>query len=512
MSEAPSNPSAAEPEKVSILKEWVLPIVLGLAFGVGILFMWPGLATRIASVFRSDTDRLVAAWDPFNEDPEYVDKLEKQIRDLGREAREDLLATYRKVTPAGPEDIDGDAHKLWVAQLLARDPFNDTRSLVDILKDKSAAKWDRRIAAAALFDVLGKDADPELVCDPLLEWLEDETVVQHGIPSQRLKQMRSLGVLPPDRDARLVAALVKIAATPTKVKSAEEIVQHIAASDRQSTIHQLGTIVAKDAEVKKLMWKIALDEKESVNARVAAVRSLSENDQFKEEDIDLWKRAAKAEHDVVRQCVAENLFRSPDPAFNETLAALHRDRNSLVRAGSIDAQNRRSQPTMLGRELYEELLEDASPSVRWQALLSAGRFKDNVADLTRRQGQILRHLETSDLEEDIMGAILALRMMTNQTFGFAESDVDVPRMDVSESAVAAFIADKEGRATAIKRWRETLSGSAIFTDADQKAVLERLRKHPDPENVKHAEIALGLRAPDPAPKDGGGAQDDGEEK
>ncbi len=502
MSEAPSNQSAAEPQQGSILKEWVLPIVLGLAFGVGILYMWPGLATRIASAFRSDTDRLVAAWDPFNEDPEYVDKLEKQIRDLGREAREDLLATYRKVTPAGPEDIDGDAHKLWVAQILAREPFNDTRSLVDILKDKSAAKWDRRIAAAALFDVLGKDVDPELVCDPLLEWLEDESVVQHGIPSQRLKQMRSLGVLPPDRDARLVAALVKIAAEPTKVKSSEEIVQHIAASDRQSTIHQLGSIVGKDPEVKKLIWKIALDEKESVNARVASVRALSENDQFKEEDVELWKRAAKSEQDVVRQCVAENLFRSPDPAFNETLAALHRDRNSLVRAGSIDAQNRRSQPTMLGRELYEELLEDASPSVRWQALLSAGRFKDNVADIARRQGQILRHLEKSDLEEDIMGAILALRMMTNQTFGFTESDVDVPRMDVSESAVAAFIADKEGRATAIKRWRETLSGSAVFTDDDQKAVLERLRKHPDPENVKHAEIALGLRAPDPEPKDG----------
>ena len=474
---AHETPSEA---KGGILREWVIPIVTGLLLGGALVYGWK----HGRELLRSDVDKVVAEWS--YGDLEENDRLRDEIRKLGKESRADLLKAFRATeVPANPDGEE--EQKVWVGQTLAGDPFFDTRSLLEIARDPAAPVWDRRCAAAALIHTLQKDVDPTAVTEPILGWIEDLTLFDHLIALTSVRQLRSDAVFPPDQEDRLRKGLVQLASSGARPVPADEYDAMRLVSDRERVLRLLGGLVSHD-DVKELVWSLASDENEDVRVRVAAVQTLASNRQFDEADLPRWKQLSQSADVTVRQTVAENLQATPDPAFDSILAPLHVDAGAFVRKGSIETQVHRGRPTMLA--VMDLLLEDADPWVRREAMVACGVFKTTIDGAGARQGQILRILETSDEEADIEGALIALNLMTGQSFGLAAGDVDGRAQRVSETAVTAFMADVEGRRAAVEKWRQHIGGQAVWTDADRRKTLEKMLSHADPDNVARAKSEL----------------------
>lgn len=470
-----------------ILREWVLPIVIGLALGVGIVKVWRGWGNEALRVFDSGAWKIISKWEygSFEEN----DALAAEVKALGKESRADVLASFRRIeVPERPYDGE-DEWKTWVATLLVGEPFFDSRSLLEICHDGSAPLWDRATAAAALVQLLRKDVNPDAVSDPLLRWLENLEPTDHNIPLRAVQQMRSDGIFPPDQDGRLLKALLALSAKDARrkpeIREEAEDEAVFVASDRCRALRFAGTFVTDDS-VKALLWSIAEDETDDVQVRSIAIQTLASNKQF--EDVGRWKKIAASADGIVRQTVADNLVQSPDAAFDAILAQYHTDAEAMVRKSSVETQVQRKRPTML--PVMDLLLEDYEPWVRREALIACGTFKDHLDGLGAREGQILRLLGTSAAEEDVEGAILALHAITGQCFGFAESDIDASNGEVRPAALKAFMSDVEGRKVAVEKWRAHLGGTAVWTDSDRRKTLEKLAKHADPENVKRAEAEL----------------------
>jgi hypothetical protein len=301
-------------------------------------------------------------------------------------------------------------------------------------------------------------------------------------------QLRSDRVFPPDQEPRLRAGLLKIATRSGSRSPADEEDAERQQNDRETAVHFLGDFLTED-DAKAALWGIAVDDTDSSSVRSAAVQVLVAGKQLT--DIDGWKVVAKARDPIVRQTVADNLAQSPDPAFDAVLAPLHQDEGEFVRKSSIEAQVARNRPTML--PVADLLLEDVSPYVRFETLVACGVFKNHLDGMGARQGMILRLLETSETDEDIQGAILALHMITGRTFGFRSGDVDVARREVSDAWTASFKADAEDRKRTVQQWREHLGGTAVWTDGDRMQVLQKLLDHADPANRDRAKAELAKR-------------------
>lgn len=478
----PDTATAGEQKKPGgVFREWILPIVIGLALGVGIVKAWQH-TDQVLQMFDSAAWKIVARWEygSFEEN----DKLSGEVQALGKEARADVLDAFRRIeVPAHP--YGEDEWKTWAATLLVGEPFFDSRSLLEICKDTKAPVWDRSAAAAALVQLLRKDVNPVAVVEPLLLWLENLDVSDHNIPLRAVQQMRSDGIFPPDQDDRLRKALLRLSARDSRPKPEDEDEQVYISSDRTRALRFAGTFVTQD-DVKKLLWTIALDDTDDVQVRSVAIQTLAGNKQF--DDIEPWKKLAASADGIVRQTVADNLSNSQDAAYDAVIAPFHTDAAAMVRKSSVETQVQRKRPTML--PVMDLLLEDAEPWVRRESLIACGTFKDHLDGMGARQGQILRLLETSDAEEDVEGAILALHAMTGQTFGFEAGDIDAGNSAVRSTALAAFISDAEGRKLTADKWRKYLGGNAVWTDSDRRKTLEKLAKHADPDNVKRAEAEL----------------------
>jgi hypothetical protein len=474
--EKPASDDTAGERPGGLLREWVLPIVFGLAIGAGIVWVW----RHGGELLRSDAEKVVARWSP--DDFEENDRLAEELKKLGKDARADLLQAFRGIeVPANPDSED--EWKFWTAMSLAGDPFFDTRSLLEIARDASSPKWDRRCAAAALVHTLRKDVDPTAVVEPLLEWLEDPTIFNHILAMTSVRQLRSDSIFPPDQEARLRKALLGLTESGSRPKPPDEYDQVRLRTDRERAVRSLASFITED-DVKARIWAIAQDESDDVHLRAAAIQTLAVSRQF--DDVEPWKKVAASPDVIVRQTVADNLVLTPDPAYDQILAPMHADAGPLVRKGSLETQAHRNRATMLAPDLMGCLVEDHDSFVRFEALVACGVFKSHLDGMGARQGMALRLLETSDDDEDVAGAILALHMMTGQSFGFEPGDLDVQNRSVRDTAVAAFKADRDGRKMAVEKWRAHLGGTAVWTDSDRRAALERLLKHADPENVRRA--------------------------
>jgi hypothetical protein len=483
---APSTDAPASGKKSSLVKDWIVPIVVGLAVGAGLVALWQW---KISPMLTSPAKTLVLQWDPYSEEDDHTGELEKKIRGLGPDAREDMLEAFRSIQVDLEHDSTSDEQKMWAGKLLTEEPFRDARSLVEIVRDPKQPMWDRRVAAAVLVDALGRNVDPLLVTDPLLEWLEDTTIVKHLIPARQLRTLRTLGIFPKDREKRYRDALVKLATGYDPGRPLSDGEKSLYGYDRHVIIGALQGFAKSDPEVRALLWKISLDEEDAVNPRAAAVRGLAEESLF--DEIDKWKAAAVSKDDIVRQTVGENLGRLPpnaDPVFDAIETALHADANSFARSGSVDAQIMRRKATML--PIAHELLEDSAEHVRQGAMLAIAALKDHVDGLPARQAHILEFLEKSPNAQDVAHAAMALRMMTGKSFGIAEDHIDLRLRSVDEGALDAFLADKQGRADAVAKWRAELGPHAVWTAADRRKALENLLTHKDPENVARAKAEL----------------------
>lgn len=478
----------------SFMRDWVLPVGVGLVIGAGLVWAWSaaglGSPARMArSVFMSDVEKIADRWEPFNADLD--ESLRGEVRALGKEARERVLRAFR-AAEVKPADTDSLLRKLWIGQLLARDPFFDTASLLAICRDESAPVWDRRAAAVVICDVLGKDVDPHAVSGILVSWVEDRTLLDHGQAFLRLKTLVHFKVFPPEMRPRMIAALSEIASGRGGPAPADEIETRIADANRFTAILELGGPALTDMTVRELLWKIALDESDSVMARIGAIRAFGESGMFS--DLDKWKQAASSKTHQVRQTVADNLLVTQDPAFDPVLRALHRDEYELARSGSVDAQSTRRRPTAL--PIMDELIEDHSLAVRLEAIHACGVFKveDEGTTPSQRAGMLLRIVETSQDYDELGAAICALKAITGKVFGFAEGDVEPRIRQVRPEALVAFQADPKGRADAVRQWRETLP-NAVWTDGDRRKTWEKLRSHADKDNVARAEALLAGREP-----------------
>lgn len=461
-----------------VMREWVIPIVSGLVIGALLVLAWK----HGRPLLRSDAENLVRQWAPFEFDAN--DELEERLRKLGKEARADLLRAFRAIeVPANPWGED--EQKVWAARILAGDPYFDTRSLLEIVRDPASPAWDRRAASAALVHTLQKDVDTSAVTPVLLDWVDDRSVAAHGIPLAALGQLQADKVFPPDLEPRLRKGVLALASRSGRPAPADEDEADRVRSDREAAVHFLGDLVGED-DVRTTVWGIASDEADDQNVRAAAIQVLAVAKQW--EDPAPWATLAKSADVVVRQMVADNLGGCPKPEFDAVLAPLHEDAGEFVRKGSIETQVSRNRPTMLA--VMGLLVEDHSVWVRREAMIACGLFKSHLDGLPAREGMILRLLESSDADEDVEGAIVALALITGQTFGFAASDVDLSRREVDVSAIASFKADAEGRREAVRKWREHLGGTAVWTDGDRRQVLEKMLRHADPENRERAKAEL----------------------
>lgn len=484
MSNEPAEPtdSATDPgPKGGFFKDWVVPIVVGLGIGAGIVLAW----NRGGELFESDVWKIAQGWesDAWQEN----DQLAADVRKLGKDARADVLDAFRKVeVPANP--WNGEFRmKIWLGTILAGDPFLDARSLLEIAQSGTASVWDRRCAAAALVTTLRKDVNVAAVIEPLLTWLEDLTVHEHRDAWTPIRYLRTDDLFPPDQEERLRRAILRLAARDARPKPDDPEDEPVIATDRALFTRELKDFVSFE-DVKAALWKASGDESDDSAVRSFAIQALAHGNQF--DDIEAWKRLTASADDTVRQTVADNGGLAKDPAFDSVLAPLHVDESALVRLGSIDSQVVRGRATML--PVIDVLLEDASPFVRRAALIACGRFKDHAETAGARMGMALRLLESSDADEDVEGAAVALFGMTGQSFGIAPADIETRpgREQVREEAIAAFKADEEGRRVAVAKWRALVGGAAVWTDADRAKTLAKLETHADPENREHAKAEL----------------------
>ena len=465
--------AAAEPAQrgtaARVVREWVVPVVLGLAIGGGAVALWP-------YVMHTPVRRVVDRW-RWGE-YEHNEALAAELRALGSSARGDLVAAFRRIE--GEEYVD---LKVWVGRLLASEPFFDSASLAEMARDPSAETWSRSVASVVLVETQRRDVDPVLALPGLLEWLEDVEVSYHGPAISAVEALGRERMIPPDWEPKIRAALLVLAGPRAgKAKDGTEDV----GVDRARALGGLEMFLP-DPDVAAAMRKYALEETEDDDVRAAAVRSLASRRVF--DDVEFWKKAAQSPATLARQLVADNLSMATDPAYDAVLAPLHQDAVPLIRFASVGTQTQRRRPTML--DVFDVLLEDHDPEVRSETMIAAGVFKEHTEGAPERIGMMLRKLGESNEAEDVKGAALALHMITGQTFGFQASDFRLAEPTVDDAAVQAFLADPTARAAAVAQWRKHLgAGFTEFTDADREKVLEKLQSHADPRNVERATSEL----------------------
>jgi hypothetical protein len=467
--------AAPSETKGGFVRDWLVPVALGLVIGAAAVGAWKfGRAA-----LRSPAWKIVA---PLAEiqSPDDEDRAVKELHALGAGARSDLLAV---LVDLRPDQID---LKIWVATQLAGEPWFATTSLKEIVRDPNAAKVDRRAVICALVDVQSKEVDTELVLPVLEEWMLDKSDDDRSLAVPRAERMWRDGMLNARWEARIKAGLMEMARRPEGANpdDADRIV-----GDRMSAVLAL-QLAVHDEDVRKLLWAAAKDDTDETHVRINAVRALSEGNVLDEANVEDWLAVSKVKDPTVRQTVADNLHRTNSPSFDKVLEPLQFDENSLARAGALDTQIKRRRPTALPR--FDELAEDAESFVRYHALFSAGVFKKETEGLPARIGIVLRALETSDDELDVTAAVLALKLIadSDDVPGFQPTDVRVNEGRVEETALATFMADKGGRKQAADEWRKRFPQIVERTDAERRKSLEKLLKHADPKNQEHAKSEL----------------------
>ncbi len=477
--EALAAGTVARPAEKSggFVSEWVVPVVLGLAIGGAAMWGWThGGRGVYQSMFRSKAWNIVEKWRDKRDDPD--EELAKSLKALGQQSRDEVLAAMRDL-PADQVDA-----KIWIARLLCGDPWFATTSLKELVADPKSAKADRRAAACGLVDMQHKEVDTELVLPVFEEWLKDSADPDRGMAIARIDHLWRSGMLNSQWETRVKLALLEVAkkTTPANPDDAERLDE-----DRASALLTLELGVS-DAEVKKVLWSVAKEESDAVEARVCAIRALSQGKILDADTIPDWSVVAKAKNEDVRQCVAENLFRATAPEFDQVIEPLQFDEKNLTRAGAVETQTKRRRPTMLAR--FDELVEDSYEWARFNAMYAAGTFKHEADGQARRAAMMLRFVESGDEPTDVQGAVLALTMISGETFGFKPTDVHVREQDVDATALATFMADKEGRKQAADKWRAKFGADCVWTDADRAKTLEKLLQSADPKNVERAKAEL----------------------
>jgi hypothetical protein len=467
---APGAP-AAPAEKAGFFREWVLPVTLGLAIGGGLVLAW-----RAGShLLHSEAWNIVVRLDDENPD---VEKATKDLRALGASARADLVEVLRDLPRTKPE------LKAWVAEQLAGEPWFDTTSLKELVRDQSAPKEDRRAAAGALIGAQEKEVDASLVLPVIEEWLVDLSAPDRSAAVAHLDRMWFNGMLGSEWETRMVKALRKMAERPASVppEDAERI-----ENDRGTALLALSRALPDD-EIRNLLVSVALDESDADFPRMMSVRALAEGGFLDAASVPTWEKIAKVKSADVRQTVADNLGKTPLPEFDKVLEPLQFDAKELTRDGAIDSQITRRRPTMLAR--FDELLEDSYDIVRSRAMFACGVFKNEKDGLPQRAAMMLRLLETSTDEEDVKGALLGMKLLTDKVYGIPEADVHVRIQDVEATSLRQFMADTKGRKAAAEQYREHFGAACVWTDGDREKTLRKVLTHADPANVERAKAEL----------------------
>jgi hypothetical protein len=472
--EAPAAEAAPmNEEKGGFVREWVVPIGLGLALGLVVVGGWK----YGPQVLASAAAKLVAKKQN-SQSADEDDAIEKELRSLGSGARTDLIDA---MTDLQPHQID---LKIWVAHELSGEPWFATTSLKELLADAKTAKVDKRAVAAALVDEQSKEVDTELVLPVFEDWLKDSASDDRTVAVPRVEHMWREGMLNSRWEARFKTALLDMA---KRVEIADEELAERYILDRASAILALQQSMP-DEDAKKLLWATAKDETDDQLVRINSVRSLADGRILDDKDIPDWKQVAAAKDDGVRQAVADNMSKATSPAYDEVVTPLQFDAHFLTRVGAIDSQTRRRRPSMLER--FDELTEDHYEWVRFQAMFGAGTFAKMTEGEGARAGIMLNALESAEDPIDVMGAFLGLKLMKDKVFGLKETEVHVQQQDVDEEALKTFMADKPARKQAADQYRALFGGTAAWTDKDRKAALQKLLNHPDPKNVERAKAEL----------------------
>jgi hypothetical protein len=457
-----------------IVRDWVVPILLGLLIGGGLVVAWR--SGRV--LFQSKVWTLVEKYEKAAAEDGDAEAVVKELHALGPTARADLVKALHDLAADHMET------KIWVAHQLAGEPWFDTTSLKEIVRDAKAAKEDHRAAACALVDTQSKEVDAELVLPVLEEWLKDPSSTDRGLAVERVGTMWRLGMLNSDWELRMKRALLDLAkrGAPAKPDDEERI-----ADERAGAIITL-ELGLPDDEIKTMLWTVAKDETDEDLPRINAVRALSEGGILDAADLADWTAVSKAANPAVRQTVAENLFRAKLPEYDKVIAPMQFDANPLARTGALDTQIKRRRPTMLAR--FDELVEDSYEWARFDAMFAAGVFKNETEGLPQRAAMMLHLLETSDSKEDVMGAALAMKMLTDKVYGFKPDEVRLHEQTIDDEALVPFMGDKVARAKAAESWRTHFGAAAVWTDADRAKALEKLLTHADPKNVERAKAEL----------------------
>lgn len=473
--EAPADAHpGADAERRGVFHDWVVPIALGLAIGGAGFGAWK----LSRGAFHSKSWMILEKW--AYDDADGNEGVAKELKSLGPSARADVVEALRDLPPEQTEV------KVWVARLVAGEPWFDTASLKEMARDERAAKEDRRAAACALVDVQNKEVDTELVLPVIEAWLLDAASPDRGVAVGRLEHLWRAGMLNSQWEGRSKKALIEMAkrVQPAKPDDADRITD-----DRASALLLL-QLALPDDDVKKLLWTVAKDDSDDELVRVNCVRSLAEGHVLDAADVPDWAAVGKASSGVVRQAVADNLQRAQDASFDKVLGPLQFDANPLARAGALDTQIKRRRPTMLAR--FDELLEDSYEWTRFGAMYAAGFFKGETDGIGPRAAMMLRLLETSEDPVDVMGAALAMKQLTGEVYGFRPEDVHIHEQSVEEAALKTFMSDTAGRKQAADKWRGHFGPTAVWTDGDREKTLEKLLSHADPKNVERAKIALEM--------------------
>jgi hypothetical protein len=469
---APAAGADAKEKSGGIVRDWIVPIVLGFAIGGGLVGAWR--AGR--GMLRSKAAVLVEKSQ--SEEGEDLEAVIKELHGLGPSARADLVAVLRDL-PADRMDT-----KIFVARQLAGDPWFDTTSLKEIVRDEKAPKEDRRAAACALVDTQLKEVDAELVLPVFEAWLLDATSQDRESAVPRVEQMWRAGMLNSAWEARVKTALLGLAKR-VAVQNPDD--EDRVAGERGAALLAL-EVGMPDDEIKKTLWAVAKDDADKGLPRIDALRALSESGVVEEADLADWAVVAKSKNEDVRQTVADNLFRAKLPEYDKVIGPLQFDEKPETRLGALDTQTKRRRPTMLAR--FDEFLEDHEKWVRFNAMFAAGVFKNETEGLPQRAAIMLRLLETSDEPVDVKGAMLAMKMITDQVFGVKAEEVHLHEQTVEEAPLAAFMKDKELRTRAAESWRKCVGAAAVWTDGDRRKTLEKLLQHADPLNVERAKVEL----------------------
>jgi hypothetical protein len=455
------------------LLEWVLPVAVGAGLGLAILF---GMRAS-----RSEPCKLVEQWQV--NDYDVQDALRDELIALGESARPEMRDAFLECTHEGyPEQ------KVWVGQLLADEPFHDTRFLMK--QAREGKKWDQRAAAVALVEVLEKEVEAEAVLPGILAWLEDLEVEYHVPAITAAAVMLNLDLVPADSRDRLRDALIVLGdrvgrGLPGLSAGADG---DISIDDRVSVASALAPLIPDEKAIAALE-KMTGDTDEFEEVRVAGIRSLSMRSAM--ENVELWIALMADKYAIVRQATVENLFRSNKPEFNEGLAKCHLDAVPTVRRGSVWSQTKRGVPSML--PVLHELFEDSEVWVAFDTLIAVSRFKEQASAtgvLPAAAGHAMRILGGSDREDAVGGAMLLLYRTTKQAFGVPEDKIYDHRDEIEEAALKAFMADTEGRKQAVAQYAEHWKGAAVFTDDDRAKVLTKLLDHADPDNQARARAEL----------------------